>query len=250
MAQTFTFIAETNHRKAGSLGAAFIEWLIANPKSDRNAIKAGGHDLKHLRWDLEHNAEKFLVEGEVEVKVAKAAKQKNGSALTKGEAKVMAHFDTYDRIEDTLTDLGVSWTDAPAIAEKAKLNIRTVKGLLGSLTKKDFVQTCEESGAICLTDLGAHYVHDQKEINQFEEPEELEQPAIGIDAPEELETELTQEQFDDLLTSEDQFEAEVDRSNELSSKPVTELRKMASEAKVKNYGKMSKADLVTALAAI
>lgn len=205
MAQTFTFIAETNHRKAGSLGAAFIDWLIANPKSDRNAIKAGGHDLKHLRWDLEHNAEKFLVEGEREVKVA-APKGPKQPKVGKVAAKIAEAREA-------------GCTTAEAIADFAKLNIRTVESALKAEAPAEPIA----------------------EVVYFNPPVAEAEVETEVEADVEAEAEV------DLLTSEDQFEVDVRRHDELSAKSVVELRKMASEFKIKNYGKLSKADLIAAL---
>jgi hypothetical protein len=59
----YTYLGEANHRRAGSLGAAFIDWLMAQTNKTAFAaqIKEAGHDLKHLRWDLHNNPKLFLI---------------------------------------------------------------------------------------------------------------------------------------------------------------------------------------------
>lgn len=49
---TYSALLTTNPRRANTLGGKFYDWLMANPSASRDAIKAAGHDLKHLRWDL------------------------------------------------------------------------------------------------------------------------------------------------------------------------------------------------------
>lgn len=63
------------------------------------------------------------------------------TSITSLEARVLLAFNTYKDAEDTKSDLGVSWTDAKDLAAKTGLPIATVVGVLGSLTKKDLVQT-------------------------------------------------------------------------------------------------------------
>jgi hypothetical protein len=58
----YTFVGQQNHRRPGTMGAAFIDWLMANPRATEASIKVSGHDLKHLRWDLRYNREVLKLE--------------------------------------------------------------------------------------------------------------------------------------------------------------------------------------------
>ena len=39
-------------RREGSSARAYEDWMISNPGATTEEIKAAGHDLKHLRWDI------------------------------------------------------------------------------------------------------------------------------------------------------------------------------------------------------
>ena len=84
------------------------------------------------------------------------------TSTTALEARVLLSFNTYtgaDAAEATKSDLGVSWTDAKDIAKATGLPLATVVGVMGSLVKKDLIQTDEgvtgdKPAACCLTDAG------------------------------------------------------------------------------------------------
>ena len=81
------------------------------------------------------------------------------TSTTALEARVLKTFDLYDSAEATKSDLGVSWTDAKTIAGETGLALATVVGVMGSLVKKDLIQTDEgvtgqKPQACCLTESG------------------------------------------------------------------------------------------------
>ncbi len=77
--------------------------------------------------------------------------------LTEMEKLVILAFPwVYDSVEDVKSDLGSTWINAAEIAKKTDLRVNTVKGVLGSLVKKDLVYASEEVPiAECLTEKGA-----------------------------------------------------------------------------------------------
>lgn len=77
--------------------------------------------------------------------------------LTNKETIVLLAFKTYTGAESTKSDLGISWTDARDLSLETGLDIKTVKGVLGSLVNKGLVLTDEGMGGVmiqCLTEAG------------------------------------------------------------------------------------------------
>lgn len=91
--EVYSFIG-ANSRKQGTSGFYFEEWLKANPRSSRVEIANGGHNLRHLQWDLRVNPDSILVEivedeGEVSQKPKKArVKKENPAALVESEPEI------------------------------------------------------------------------------------------------------------------------------------------------------------------
>lgn len=81
--------------------------------------------------------------------------------LTANEKIVLQAFDTYSDVESTISDLGVSWTGTKELAAETKLSVASIKGILGSLTKKGLVESDDngENIAVCLTKEGAVEAH-------------------------------------------------------------------------------------------
>lgn len=82
--------------------------------------------------------------------------------MTNLETTILALFNTYETAEGTKSDLGVSWTDAADLAKASGLPVNVVKGILGSLVKKDLVQVDvggHNNPVVCLTDAGADARH-------------------------------------------------------------------------------------------
>lgn len=90
--------------------------------------------------------------------------------VTELEQQVMRCFRTYDTLEGTQSDCGVSWTDAAELSKQSGLSLATVKGVLGSLVKKGWVYADDDTGkpqAQCLTPEGAVVTH---ELSDFVSP--------------------------------------------------------------------------------
>lgn len=84
--------------------------------------------------------------------------------ITELEFKLLKSFETYDTLEGTQSDCGVSWTDAKELAEATGLAINTVKGVMGSLAKKGLIEIDDETNGrktpiCCLTPEGAVFAH-------------------------------------------------------------------------------------------
>lgn len=151
---TYTFLGTENHRRAGSLGAAFIDWLMANPASTKEAMKGAGHDLKHLRWDLKNNPTLFKDEGEItqtEVAPKKEVRGDDLPVLTEGSKKLFLE----------LADDAPNWSGKPLFGA----NVGGDKSSLGHLTdlkKKGLLTTSQDEDNpkcfwVSFTDLGIAY---------------------------------------------------------------------------------------------
>ena len=111
--------------------------------------------------------------------------------LTKNEAKVLGAFNTYDDVEGTISDLGVSWTDAAELVTETGIKMSSIKGIIGSLVKKGLVDADEgdagKPDALCLTEAGARRFFElcEEESDAQEAPHEEEaedeQPEVAYD---------------------------------------------------------------------
>lgn len=72
--------------------------------------------------------------------------------LTELETKVLGAFNTYDDLESTISDLGVSWTDAKELCTETGIAMKSIKGVIASLSKKGLVHV-DDDGPISLHDL-------------------------------------------------------------------------------------------------
>lgn len=94
-------------------------------------------------------------------------KLEHAMQITDLEATVINAFDTYESLAGTISDLGVSWTDAATLAKDTSLDLKTVKGVLGSLVKKGLVFADNDNGqpnsAVCLTENGAETVFNLRD---------------------------------------------------------------------------------------
>lgn len=103
--------------------------------------------------------------------------------LTANEAAVLLTFNTYEDVESTKGDLGVSWTGIDEIAAATGKSLASVKGIIGSLIKKGLVESDEADAfsgkpvAQCLTEAGAEALFalraGEEEETDDEEEEEM-----------------------------------------------------------------------------
>lgn len=95
-------------------------------------------------------------------------------ALTSKELQVLSAFNTYEDAEGTKSDLGVSWTDVQMLATDTGLSVKSVKGVVGSLVKKDLVFADNEDDAknpaLCLTEDGVDAFFANRPEEQSVEP--------------------------------------------------------------------------------
>lgn len=91
--------------------------------------------------------------------------------LTELETKVLGAFNTYDDLESTIGDLGVSWTDAKGLCTETGIAMKSIKGVIASLSKKGLIDIDDDGPlnahdlkkaptAICLTSEGAKVFFD------------------------------------------------------------------------------------------
>lgn len=91
--------------------------------------------------------------------------------LTELETKVLGAFNTYDDLESTIGDLGVSWTDAKDLCTETGIAMKSIKGVIASLSKKGLIYVDDDGPlgmhdlkklptAICLTEAGAKVFFD------------------------------------------------------------------------------------------
>ena len=91
--------------------------------------------------------------------------------LTELETKVLGAFNTYDDLESTISDLGVSWTDAKELCAETGIAAKSIKGVIASLSKKGLIDVDDDGPvsahdlkkaptAICLTAEGAKVYFD------------------------------------------------------------------------------------------
>lgn len=91
--------------------------------------------------------------------------------LTELETKVLGAFNTYDDLESTISDLGVSWTDAKELCAETGIAMQSIKGVIASLSKKGLIDIDDDGPinahdlkkaptAICLTSEGAKVFFD------------------------------------------------------------------------------------------
>lgn len=103
--------------------------------------------------------------------------------LTELETKVLGAFNTYDDLESTISDLGVSWTDAKELSVETGIAAKSIKGVIASLSKKGLIDVDDDGPinahdlkkaptAICLTAEGAKVFFDlcAAESDAAEEP--------------------------------------------------------------------------------
>lgn len=103
--------------------------------------------------------------------------------LTELETKVLGAFNTYDDLESTISDLGVSWTDAKELCAETGIAAKSIKGVIASLSKKGLIDVDDDGPisahdlkkaptAICLTAEGAKVFFDlcAAESDEAEEP--------------------------------------------------------------------------------
>lgn len=104
--------------------------------------------------------------------------------ITGMEQRVMRCFRTYDTLEGTQSDCGVSWTDATELAKQSGLPLASVKGVLGSLVQKGWVHADHEPGkpdAQCLTPEGAAVAHGL--LSQLEHQQDFVPPTVVSEPP-------------------------------------------------------------------
>lgn len=113
--------------------------------------------------------------------------------LTELETKVLGAFNTYDDLESTISDLGVSWTDAKDLCTETGIAAKSIKGVIASLSKKGLVDVDDDGPlnahdlkkaptAICLTAEGAKVFFDlcaAESDAQDETPDA--QPTLNLD---------------------------------------------------------------------
>lgn len=113
--------------------------------------------------------------------------------LTELETKVLGAFNTYDDLESTISDLGVSWTDAKELCTETGIAAKSIKGVIASLSKKGLVDVDDDGPlnahdlkkaptAICLTVEGAKVFFDLCAAeSDAEEATPDEQPTLDLD---------------------------------------------------------------------
>ena len=91
--------------------------------------------------------------------------------LTELETKVLGAFNTYDDLESTISDLWFSWTDAKELCTETGIAMKSIKGVIASLSKKGLIDIDDDGPinahdlkkaptAICLTSEGAKVFFD------------------------------------------------------------------------------------------
>lgn len=111
--------------------------------------------------------------------------------LTELETKVLGAFNTYDDLESTISDLGVSWTDAKELCIETGIAMQSIKGVIASLSKKGLVDVDDDGPinahdlkkaptAICLTSEGARVFFDLCAAES--DAAEAAQPTLDLDA--------------------------------------------------------------------
>ena len=112
--------------------------------------------------------------------------------LTELETKVLGAFNTYDDVQSTISDLGVSWTDAKELSTETDIAAKSIKGVIASLSKKGLVYADKgdagKPDALCLTEAGARRFFElcEEESDAQEAPAEdgaaeEEQPEVAYD---------------------------------------------------------------------
>lgn len=119
--------------------------------------------------------------------------------LTENEIAVLTKFNTYEDLEATKSDLGVSWTDAGELANATDKPVKSIKGILGSLTKKGLIQSdSENTNLVCLTEEGADELYCIRSEAEVDQPEAVLDGAVQIVGEETL----TEEPVADVATVE------------------------------------------------
>lgn len=111
--------------------------------------------------------------------------------LTELETKVLGAFNTYDDLESTISDLGVSWTDAKKLCTETGIAMQSIKGVIASLSKKGLIDIDDDGPinahdlkkaptAICLTSEGAKVFFDLCAAES--DAAEAAQPTLDLDS--------------------------------------------------------------------
>lgn len=111
--------------------------------------------------------------------------------LTELETKVLGAFNTYDDLESTISDLGVSWTDAKELCIETGIAAKSIKGVIASLSKKGLIDIDDDGPinahdlkkaptAICLTSEGAKVFFDLCAAES--DAAEAAQPTLDLDS--------------------------------------------------------------------